>query len=49
MRAQFYNIFIMLRLGIVFITTVVKIDNTNVVSVMVNWAIECVIISLCGI
>jgi hypothetical protein len=29
MRAQFYDIFIMLHLCIVFITTVVKIGNTN--------------------
>jgi hypothetical protein len=34
---------------VVFIATAVKIGNTDVVSVMVNWAFECVISSLCGI
>jgi hypothetical protein len=49
MRSQFYNIFVMLHLCIVFITTVFKIGNADVVSVMVNWASEWVISSLCGI
>ena len=33
----------------VFIVTVVKTGNTDVVSVMVNWAFQCVISSLFGI
>jgi len=48
-RTQFCNIFFVLHLRVVFITTVVKIGNTDVVSVMANWVIQYFICSLCGI
>lgn len=49
MRSQFHFFLSCYITGEVFIATAVKIGNTDVVSVMVNWAIQCVICSLCGI
>jgi len=49
MRSQFHFFLSCYITGEVFIATAVKIGNTDVVSVMVNWAIECVISSSCGI